>query len=99
MLIISKEKCLRLAEMEGDHEIGAGGIVLPSMEVERWQLICSAPTSMVILLWALTDTATGNWKMATGYWSSGHETWIWEGLHLKPYDVQPTHWMLLPSPP
>jgi hypothetical protein len=33
-----------------------------------WLPISTAPKQKVILLWALTDTDTGNWKMATGYW-------------------------------
>ncbi len=68
-----------------------------------WQPIETAPKQKVVLLWALTDTDTGNWKMATGYWMPGYAEdpggWTWEGRRLMPYDAQPTHWMPLPLPP
>ncbi len=72
-------------------------------EKEGWQDIATAPKQKVILLWALTDTETGNYKMATGYWMPGFGdepgAWEWEGRRLKAYDVQPTHWQPLPVPP
>jgi hypothetical protein len=68
-----------------------------------WQPIETAPKQKVILLWALTDTDTGNWKMAAGYWMPGYGDepgeWTWDGHRLKSYDAQPTHWMPLPEPP
>ena len=68
-----------------------------------WRPIESAPKQTVILLWALTDTDTGNWKMATGFWMPGYRdepgSWTWDGSRLKSYDVQPTHWQPLPPPP
>lgn len=69
----------------------------------NWQPIETAPKQRVVLLWALTDEETGNWKMATGFWMPGYRDepgeWEWDGRRLKPYDVQPTHWMPLPEPP
>lgn len=69
----------------------------------EWQPIASAPKQRVILLWALTDTETGNWKTATGYWMPGYGddpgAWWWDGRQLKSYDIQPTHWQRLPEPP
>lgn len=63
-----------------------------------WQSIETAPKMRTILLYATTDVgadgAVKNWKMETGFWHSGHRTWMWAG-----YDTQPTHWMLLPEPP
>lgn len=78
-----------------------------------WQPIATAPKMQTILLFAVTDRAedgtSRNWKMATGYWHTGFDDggskmrgftpWEWGGNQLKIYDVQPTHWMPLPSPP
>jgi hypothetical protein len=68
-----------------------------------WLPISTAPKQKVILLWALTDTDTGNWKMATGYWMPGYGDepgdWYWDGRRLTAYDVQPTHWQELPDSP
>lgn len=68
-----------------------------------WRTIESAPKMKNVMLWAATDIGADgeikNWKMATGYWSGGKNTWEWEGRPLKPYDIQPTHWMPNPSPP
>ena len=60
----------------------------------------------VILFSACGD---GNWRMGTGFWHTGYEgdydrsrgytPWQWEGVQLKNYDIQPTHWMLMPAPP
>lgn len=70
---------------------------------EAWQPIETAPKQKVVLLWALTDTETGNWLMATGYWMPGYGddpgAWTWDGRRLKAYDTQPTHWQPLPEPP
>ena len=69
-------------------------------EAERdWQPIETAPIMHTVLLWAWVDTETGNWRMATGYWSFGHEAWKWEGQVLKADEAQPTHWQHLPDPP
>ena len=68
-----------------------------------WQPIETAPKQKIVLLWALTDTETGNWKMSTGYWMPGYRdepgSWTWDGRLLKAYEVHPTHWMPLPTPP
>jgi hypothetical protein len=67
-----------------------------------WRPIGTAPRMKCILLWGATDVAEGeikNWKMDTGYWSTGAETWVWEGRQVRKYDPQPTHWMPLPEPP
>jgi hypothetical protein len=73
------------------------------MANRKWRTIDSAPVQRLLLLWALADTETGNWKMATGFWMPGYRDepgcWEWEGRRLKPYDLQPTHWMPLPNPP
>jgi len=71
--------------------------------MSEWQLIETAPKMKAILMWALTDTSTGNWSMGSGYWHEGYGgepgVWIWEGRRLKNYDTQPTHWMPMPDPP
>jgi hypothetical protein len=68
-----------------------------------WQPIETAPKQVVVLLWAQTGIEPYNWKIATGFWMPGYRDepgcWEWEGRRLKPYDVQPTHWMPLPPPP
>ena len=68
-----------------------------------WQPIETAPKMKNILMWAATDISDfgeiRNWKIATGYWSTGHDAWIWDGSALKTFDVKPTHWMPLPDPP
>lgn len=70
---------------------------------EGWRPIDTAPQQKVILLWALTDTDTGNWKMGAGYWMPGYGDasgcWIWDGDRLESYSQQPTHWRALPPPP
>lgn len=66
----------------------------------EWQPIDSAPKMKTIILWADTSTPEfPNWKMATGYWSAGHDVWIWDGHAVPPWEIQPTHWMPLPAPP
>lgn len=67
--------------------------------MNEWQPIETAPKMRTILLWALTDTETGNWKMETGFWHTGYDNWTWEGRQIKSYDHQPTHWQPLPDPP
>lgn len=67
-----------------------------------WCLIADErpPPGRIVLLWALTDTDTGNWKMAVGNWSEPNDLWHWDGRWLdKPYDTLPTHWQPLPEPP
>lgn len=64
-----------------------------------WQPIETAPKMRTILLFAVTDTETGNWKMATGFWHTGWNEWEWDGRILKGYDTKPTHWSPLPPPP
>lgn len=58
-----------------------------------WEPIETAPKQTLVLLWALTDTETGNWKMASGHWCPGYQDepgeWEWDGRRLKAYDVQP----------
>jgi hypothetical protein len=72
-------------------------------QIMSWKSIKTAPKNKTILLWAATDIGESgeikNWHMDTGYWSSGAECWVWEGRQVRKYDVQPTHWMLLPDPP
>lgn len=71
--------------------------------MSEWQPIETAPKMKVLLLFAVTHIDENgeiqNWKMATGCYSIGYESWIWDGRPLKPYDHQPTHWMPLPKPP
>lgn len=68
-----------------------------------WRPIETAPKMKAVLLWAATDVAESgeikNWKMDTGYRSTGAETWVWEGRQLRKYDVQPSHYLPLPAPP
>jgi hypothetical protein len=68
-----------------------------------WQSIETAPKMKNILLWAATDVSDSgeikNWKMDTGYWSTGAECWTWSGYQVRKYDIQPTHWQPLPPPP
>lgn len=78
-----------------------------------WQPIESCPKMRTVLLFAVTDVADDgtvrNWKMATGSWHTGYEDarskaegftpWNWDGHQLKVYELQPTHWMPLPSAP
>lgn len=70
---------------------------------EQWQPADTAPKQKIVLLWAITDTETGNWKMATGCWMPGYGDdpggWDWDGRRLRSYDIQPTHFMPLPAPP
>jgi hypothetical protein len=69
----------------------------------RWETIDTAPKMKNLLLWAATDISDDgevkNWKMETGYWNIGAECWVWGGIQLRKYDVQPTHYMLLPPAP
>jgi Protein of unknown function (DUF551) len=71
--------------------------------MSEWQPIETAPTMRTILLFAATDIgddgSVKNWRMETGFWSMGHAGWKWGGYELRPYSVQPTHWMPLPEPP
>lgn len=68
-----------------------------------WLPIESAPKMRTVLLFAVTERrnngAVNNWKMGSGFWSKGHDAWIWEGHALKIYDHKPTHWQPLPAPP
>jgi hypothetical protein len=69
----------------------------------NWNTIETAPKMKNLLLWAATDIDEAgqikNWKMDTGYWSSGVERWVWSGYQVRKSDIQPTHWMPLPEPP
>ena len=79
----------------------------------EWRPIESAPKMQTIILFAVTeqfaDGSPQNWKMATGAWHTGYDCetsraagytpWTWDGRQLKTYDVQPTHWLPIPSPP
>lgn len=69
------------------------------MVANMWRPIESAPQMKSILLFAIQDIETGNWKMQTGFFHLGYDEWEWEGRILKSYDVKPTHWMPLPKPP
>lgn len=78
-----------------------------------WQPIETAPKMQTILLFAVSDIGergeVKNWKMATGSWHTGYDNdrsktegyspWNWDGRQLKIYELHPTHWMPLPSPP
>lgn len=65
----------------------------------------NAPKMKTILLFAVVDTETGNWKMAAGFWHTSYEgretttPWCWDGHQVRSYETQPTHWMPLPEPP
>lgn len=83
-------------------------MTLPPVMGEKapmWQPIETAPKMRTVLLFAITDTSIGNWKMATGCWCTGyendakHSAWEWDGRHLRKHETQPTHWMPLPEPP
>lgn len=65
----------------------------------EWQPIATAPKMPTVLLFAITDTETGNWKMETGFWHDGYDAWRWGGHICHTYETQPTHWMPLPPPP
>ncbi len=71
--------------------------------MEDWKPIETAPPMKNLLLFAVTDTDEAgkvrNWKMDTGYYSSGAKAWTWSGYQLKSYDIKPTHWMHVPKPP
>jgi hypothetical protein len=71
--------------------------------MSEWQPIETVPSMRNVLMWAATDIGDDgtikNWKMATGWWSDGHGTWVWDGHPIKSYNVKPTHWMELPEPP
>ena len=77
--------------------------IVHEAKASRWEPIDTAPKMKNILMWAATDVSeTGeikNWKMDTGYWSSGAHCWVWSGNQLRKYDIQPTHWQPLPAPP
>ncbi len=62
----------------------------------RWHPIETAPKQRVLLLFGYYED--GNWKKSTG---SIHPDGSieWDGMFLKPYDLQPTHWMHLPESP
>ena len=73
-----------------------------------WQPIETAPSGKILLLFAVTDIrddgVVKNWKMATGsrHYRHGDEPfgpWTWNGIELRVYDIQPTHWQPLPAPP
>lgn len=69
----------------------------------KWQPIATAPKMKNIILFAVTDRSESgdvrNWKMDTGYWSTGAECWTWSGYQVRKYDISPTHWQQLPEPP
>jgi hypothetical protein len=71
--------------------------------IEPWRPIETAPKMKNIILWAATDVSDSgeikNWKMETGYWNAGAETWVWGGSQVRKYDIQPTHWLPMPPPP
>ena len=65
----------------------------------EWQPIETAPKHKILLLYALIDTETGNWKMGTGHYGD-NGIWTWDGTYLdKWYHRKPTHWMSLPKAP
>lgn len=70
---------------------------------DGWQDIGTAPKMKNIILFAVTDIADDgrvrNWKMDTGYWSTGVECWTWSGYQVSKRDIQPTHWRPCPEPP
>ena len=72
---------------------------LEAAEAAAWEPIEISPKMKNVLMFAITDTETGNWKMDTGYWNSSAECWVWEGRQIRKYDTQPTHFIPLPPPP
>ncbi len=78
--------------------------LIDETKADEWQQIDSAPKGRVILLWAVTDRDESgnitNWKMATGHTPfDGPTEWTWDGYRLREWDIKPTHWQSLPSPP
>jgi hypothetical protein len=72
--------------------------------MNEWKTIETAPKMNIVLLFAVTDIgkdgSAKNWKMATGWWHTGAECWVWDdGNQVRKYDIQPTHWQPLPAPP
>lgn len=81
-------------------------------KAQEWLPIESAPKMKSVLLFAVTDIGDDgsirNWRMGTGFhhegWEgsneqNGYSPWCWEGRHVAPWEVQPTHWQPLPSAP
>jgi hypothetical protein len=73
---------------------------ISSQALVAWQPIETAPKMRGVMLWADTSTPDfRNWKMGTGYFSTAHDAWIWEGEIVRKWAHPPTHWQPLPSPP
>lgn len=72
-----------------------------SNDSNGWRRIADEmpPEGRTVLLWALTDPDTGNWKMETGHYSTSNRIWYWQGWMDRPYHTKPTHWQPLPAPP
>lgn len=65
-----------------------------------WLPIESAPKMKEILLWADTSTPDfPNWRMASGYYHSEMNVWIWGGEQVHDWNFPPTHWQPLPAAP
>lgn len=63
-----------------------------------WRPIETAPEMKIVLLYADTTThEMSNYKMETGFYSTGYKAWIWGGSEVKPYMQKPTHWKPLPD--
>ena len=72
--------------------------------VREWLPIESIPMQKLFILWAITDTETGNWSMWIGAKMPGYKDdppyfTGRDGRQMQTYETHPTHWMPLPAPP
>lgn len=93
---------IRTRNLESEFKDYCGGwpCRVASLDDDPWQLIETAPTMREIILWADTSTPDfPNWKMASGYFHTGMNVWIWGGEQVRDWAFPPTHWMPLPDAP
>lgn len=65
-----------------------------------WQPIETAPHMREVLLWADTSVPPfDNWRMASGYFHSEINVWVWGGEQVREWAFPPTHWRPLPDAP
>lgn len=68
---------------------------IEAWEAALWRPIEELADGKIVIMYALMDTETGNWKMATGCKHNGEFTW--DGDRLREWSILPTHWRPIPT--